>query len=113
MIHFKIVKLDKRFSGNNFFNFRAESLYFTDFNKNSESTRLFVEARNFLWQNLGASAELDELHSAYKNQLQRWCWRGSNNYAGKSLYLKDTSELSLFLLKYAEYTTVDNKIKML
>lgn len=104
MTYFIVQKLDRRHSGNRWFKYRAET------KGTVEGVKSFVEARSYLWQVLGASADLEELYMAYGHSPPVWCWRASRE-AGWHLCFKSDKEVGLFLLKYAGLTKVDRKIK--
>lgn len=111
MLIFKLHPLDRRHSGNHLFGYRIERLHQRNPIDGRASTRLFCEARAYLWAAFGASADLDEMFSVYGGgETPVWCWR-TNNLSGKHLYLKTGKEVSVFLLKYADITQVDPKTK--
>lgn len=73
--------------------------------------KCFAQARAYLWQAFGWSADLDELFAVYgEGEKPVWCWRTAD-LSGHHIYLKSSKEISVFLLKYAEQTQVDPKIK--
>ena len=112
MIVFKLQPLDRRHSGNNIYGYRAERIPQTNPIDGRRSMKHFAEARAYLWQAFGASADLDELFAVYGGDGQKpvWCWR-THNLSGHHIYLMSVKEITVFLLKYAEHTTVDPKIK--
>ncbi len=111
MIIFKLQALDRRHSGNHIYGYRAERLHQRNPIEGRASMKCFAEARAYLWQAFGWSADLDEMFAVYGNDDKPvWCWR-TNHLSGHYIYLKSPKEISVFLLKYAEQTQVDPKIK--
>jgi hypothetical protein len=87
---YKIIKLDRRYSGHAFYQYLIEPIT-TD---TTEGPLQFIEIRNWCWATYGTGAELKW---SYKGSL--WAW--DTEYKYQRIYLKSQAELTLFTLKFA------------
>lgn len=89
-----VVKLDRRYDGHDRFTHRVEFCGPYD-----TRVRQWIESRNWLWQQFGASAELFCARADYFNDRQPvWAWDAEKS----SIYLKDEA-LAMFMLAFERW----------
>lgn len=92
---YSVVKLDRRFTGRDFF------VYSLDYRYGREKIDPFLAHRNWFWETFGPSAEFnlwEKVHSDSPNISCRWAWE--TNYDQRRIYVRDEETLSPFLLTF-------------
>lgn len=88
----KLQKLDRRYDGNDRFTHRVEFY-------GQDRVRQWIQTRNWLWTQFGASAELCFARDHYFDGDQpKWAWDSEKS----SVYLIDEA-LAMFLLKWESW----------
>lgn len=101
MMH--LVKMDRRYDGHDRFTHRVEFIGYGAEERKRDCVR-WVQARNWLWQNFGPSAELHLARDWVFDGVQpKWAW-DAEKY---SLYLKDEA-LSMFMLAFERWQNAQN-----
>lgn len=100
---FSIVKLDKRHSGNQLFNYRIE--FNGDYRSRHENYCLI---RQWCWNTFGPSLERD-LYLKYSTSVfgnimePVWCFHYDHGFDRALVYLKGDKETTLLLLKWSQH----------
>lgn len=108
MKKFTVQKLNKRYNGSEWFQYRLKILPHTGgYQIYSERAKNFFEMRNYCWSIWGPSSEL-EMYGFDKDKTltsNKWAWRyinyGTRAGAMESfIYIRNEQELSLLTLKF-------------
>jgi len=94
---FKVVKLDGRFTGRQFFTY-ALDYRFGGFGARVEP---YLMHRAWFWETFGPSGEFHLWQKAvsYQDNISR-CWAWDSNYDQRRIYVQDDETLSPFLLTF-------------
>lgn len=99
---FRIIKLDKRYSGYLYFKYRIQ--FKGDYRSRHEN---YCQIRKWCWDTFGQSLELD-LYLKYKTSIfgnimePVWCFNYEKQFYTALIYLKGDKELSLLSLKWSQ-----------
>jgi len=98
----KIIKLDKRYNGHEYFSFMATPQN-KHVNMNLDTVIHITEMRQWCWETFGPSCELSEysmlvLHDMPVNP--HWCWRNASQFRGPRILLATESDRNWFVIRW-------------
>lgn len=91
---FKVITLDARYRGNNFFKYRIEPKLATLY----AELKWFKESRLWCWDTFGESVERDIC--IYLQDRPSWCFHYDPSQKYAWIYLKSDHELALYTLRW-------------
>lgn len=98
---YKIVRLDSRYAGNSWFNYRLE---FTDIG--DQKFKHFQELRNWLWETFGPSYERDLVFILRDRTngyfvYPKWVWHYTTKENKPYIYVADDATLAHLQLRWS------------
>lgn len=92
----KLIKLDSRYAGSEYFTHRVEFLYSQRGSINTSRIENFLKSRNEMWDLFGPSCEVEFVHKL--DPIPDWAWLYRVKENDFYIYLKDAA-LSHYLLR--------------
>lgn len=112
-MHFKIVKIDRRFRGSDNFDYRLEFVTYTASQYRSPHDRFanYQLMREWFWENYGPSSERDTYGTIYMPVIEssksvarkppKWAWHYDTTDNEPFIYVADDATLAHLQLKWS------------